>query len=273
VLHTVDAGPWEWGWDALVAIGTIGLALVTLLLAVATLYTARAAAQDVRANWRPLIVPDENLEIDWASNTRDLQLAIRNIGPGAAYNVEPALELANGDLVVPGPRFVPRTDQLINYAVVASQATLDVFFELIDEQPKRGRLIVGYSDLNGREYGSTISIDTARAHPDDQERPILRIASVTHTDNDKIAVPYEDPCNYGRRRTMRIALGRVRRALRMRAPIEVGSRCPRNHANTRARKLGRRGCSDRPGPRRGRDRRRTRYSRRCCGTRRSGAAR
>jgi hypothetical protein len=46
----MPADPWEWGWDALVAIGTLALAVVTVVLAWSTRRMARAAAQDVARN-------------------------------------------------------------------------------------------------------------------------------------------------------------------------------------------------------------------------------
>jgi hypothetical protein len=51
------ADPWEFGWDALVAIGTIGLAGVTGTLAYMTWRLARSTAAEARAQTRPVLIP------------------------------------------------------------------------------------------------------------------------------------------------------------------------------------------------------------------------
>lgn len=191
----VESGPWDLGWEALVALGTIGLAIFTALLAIATFQTAQVAARDVRATWRPVVVPGEDVEGVWASNTHDLQLALRNVGPGAAYGLEVALDTGDGSLR-PASRFVPGEVAPINYAVVPPGATLEVFFDHVEAEPMAGELTLGYSDLNGRQYGTTIKLLTATAYVSGREFTALMMAMVAHTDRNEIAVPYEDPRYY-----------------------------------------------------------------------------
>ncbi len=203
--------PWAWGWDSLVALGTIGLAVVTLLLAVATFITARAAAQEVRANWRPVIVPADDVELDWASDQDLLILGIRNIGEGGAYDVDAALEI--GGTYIPAELFVPGESNSINFTVVPPGDTLEVYFSDIKTKPHKGGLVIDYSDLNGHRYGSHIEIRETTAYRTSPEVAVLRMARVTHSEG-KVVVPYNDPWNYGRRRQVRMAFDRARRKLR-----------------------------------------------------------
>lgn len=62
-----EASAWAFGWEALVAIGTLGLGAATTWLAINTRSVARETrdlaiqtSADVQAQWRPLIVPDQN---------------------------------------------------------------------------------------------------------------------------------------------------------------------------------------------------------------------
>jgi positive regulator of sigma E activity len=48
---------WTLGWEALVAIGTLLLALVTFLLVRGTADLARSSEADIQAQWRPVILP------------------------------------------------------------------------------------------------------------------------------------------------------------------------------------------------------------------------
>jgi hypothetical protein len=88
------AEQWDWGWDALVALGTLALALATFALAIGTFLTARAAGQEVRAKWRPVIVPAADVEVDWIEDDELVVLAIRNIGVSARLGGEPGAELS-----------------------------------------------------------------------------------------------------------------------------------------------------------------------------------
>jgi hypothetical protein len=195
VQVAIESGAWSWGWDALVALGTIGLAIFTALLAVATFQTATTAARDVRATWRPVIVPGEDVEAVWITNTHELRLALRNVGPGAAYGLEVALDTGDGALR-PATRFAPGTVRPINFAVVPPGTTMDTIFDHIETEPTTGELTLGYSDLNGRRYGTTIKLRTATAYLPDGEFTALAMTTVAHTDNNEIAVPYEDPRSY-----------------------------------------------------------------------------
>ena len=102
-----DAGVWTFGWDALVAIGTIGLALVTGYLAWQTRGSVReirneAAAigrqvglerEQLVAMHRPLVYPHASTA--WvnklALGVPNPDILLRNTGSGPAYNIEGGL--------------------------------------------------------------------------------------------------------------------------------------------------------------------------------------
>ena len=52
------------GWDALVALGTLSLAAVTLALVVATRTLASRADAEVRAQWRPVLLARDRLILE-----------------------------------------------------------------------------------------------------------------------------------------------------------------------------------------------------------------
>jgi hypothetical protein len=83
---------WEFGWEALVAIGTLTLAFFTWRLARQTGDLARETANEVRSNARPVLVAaagtGARLEVGGPSD-RDygtLVIPVRNAGRGPALN-------------------------------------------------------------------------------------------------------------------------------------------------------------------------------------------
>lgn len=90
------ASPWTFGWEALVAIGTLSLAAATLLLAWLTRSVARASSADIAAQWRPLVVPGRNTEkFVYDAHVRKLAVPIRNDGRGPALFVRVLLDPEN----------------------------------------------------------------------------------------------------------------------------------------------------------------------------------
>jgi hypothetical protein len=95
------ADPWAVGWDALVAVGTLSLAVVTGILAFLTKRVAAetrdlaAATQaDVAAQFRPIVAPARlttgvGSPGAWAygNNDGDRFIGLTNIGHGPALNV------------------------------------------------------------------------------------------------------------------------------------------------------------------------------------------
>ena len=60
-----SVSPWSFGWDALVALGTLALAGSTIFLALRTAALARSTATDVAAQDRPVLVPAHELDLKY----------------------------------------------------------------------------------------------------------------------------------------------------------------------------------------------------------------
>lgn len=76
-----------YGWTALAAIGTLGLAAVTLSLVLATRRLAKFSATDVRSQWRPLLLVRG---AQYPSNR--VTMTVANIGRGPALDVRGELD-------------------------------------------------------------------------------------------------------------------------------------------------------------------------------------
>jgi hypothetical protein len=80
-------GDFTWGWDAFVAIGTLGLALATGSLAWSTKALALASRKEERAQWRPALVPTNPAPVDYDDASGFMSFEIRNVGRGPAFGV------------------------------------------------------------------------------------------------------------------------------------------------------------------------------------------
>jgi hypothetical protein len=94
-VHLLYASPWEFGWDALVAIGTLALASGTVFLAWTSSNLAQTSEADLRAQWRPvLLVPPvvesrDGTTIPGISYTAErLRVHVENVGRGPALYLE-----------------------------------------------------------------------------------------------------------------------------------------------------------------------------------------
>jgi hypothetical protein len=56
-VEVLAASSWDFGWEALVAVATLLLAAATFFLARRTATLAESSEAEVRAQWRPLILP------------------------------------------------------------------------------------------------------------------------------------------------------------------------------------------------------------------------
>jgi hypothetical protein len=86
-----EPSTWEFGWEALVALGTLGLALFTAYLAWTTRRLARTTGEDVRAGSRPVVIdvagdhPTTRTSV--GANFGELRVRVRNGGRGPALNI------------------------------------------------------------------------------------------------------------------------------------------------------------------------------------------
>ena len=153
---------WEFGWNALVAIGTLTLAVVTGWLALTTRRLARSSVAEARSQARPALIPGlgsrgsvvpnavtvERLE--YAAPQQRLFVNVRNSGRGPALFVRVALEPTGGS---------PSSGPL------AAMAPGDETQLVFDGQQERDRwqVLLDYRDLAGRTYSTAILIENTPA--------------------------------------------------------------------------------------------------------------
>jgi hypothetical protein len=105
LLHRI----FDWyGWSALVALGTLGLAFATFGVVRATKALADRAEAEVAAQWRPVLLVRDRLPADARQNEPEivyedgsLLLWVENVGRGPALNIQPWLE----DFPAPGAAY------------------------------------------------------------------------------------------------------------------------------------------------------------------------
>jgi hypothetical protein len=175
-IARMTASAWTFGWEALVAIGTLALAGVTLFLVLSTRRLAMQTALEVEAQWRPILVPREDTLRIWEADLTDdqqellqhigseqwvggdrfvdtaemqrrhMSVTLRNIGPG------PALEVVTSHLWAGQmPWWASSWDK----AVLATSQEHDVEmtgFPGVGD----GSFRVQYRDLAGRRYTTEI---------------------------------------------------------------------------------------------------------------------
>jgi hypothetical protein len=168
-----EASPWEWGWEAAVALGTIGLAVATLVLAGGTLWVARktrdvaaATNAEIVADWRPVLL-QEGCRLDdgrWLSGihaTREvLSLNFTNYGRGPALDV---IGVLDRDDVGPNPRrmsngVAPNGNVFVGWS--NPNGPLDIW-----EAERRETGYVSYGDLAGNGYRTRFIITVDERGP------------------------------------------------------------------------------------------------------------
>lgn len=150
--------PWRWGWDALVGIGTLGLAVFTASLAARTRSLANAAGEDSRAQWRPVLLPivsgpGTGQAVSYSQDARRMTVRIRNAGRGPALYVRTALELAGQDGAV-SPEGGP-------LGALAPGDERPLTFTLPVDVPSAAQLLLDYRDLADRQHATSVTITVA----------------------------------------------------------------------------------------------------------------
>ncbi|HKF83607.1 MAG TPA: hypothetical protein VKB23_11670 [Solirubrobacterales bacterium] len=187
-------GSFEWGWDALVAIGTIGLAVGTFMLAWTSRIAAKRAAEEVRSQWRPALVPGKHAEPSFKASELDeekflLIFEVRNVGRGAVYYIDAGLDL--GESVVPASLWSPGRAGAENLAILPVDDSIDLQFTHLDERPGPCKIILDYQDLNGRPYVTVVTLDLLPLW-DDQGTEVLRVEKVDLEDG-RERIPWKPP--------------------------------------------------------------------------------
>jgi hypothetical protein len=168
-LLAAEPSRWSFGWEALVAVGTLGLAVATVVLALLTRALARSGTAEVRAQWRPVLVlgvdpwssPAEmaaDVPSDMPTRTgRAVQVIVRparivlfvrvrNVGRGPALHVRAQLEpggLSPDDWA--RGALAPGDDQILR-------------FEVGKEAPPSIQLLLDYRDLSGRSHATSVTV-------------------------------------------------------------------------------------------------------------------
>jgi len=198
----MDGADFNWGWDAVIAIGTLALAAGTFLLALSTWRSARASAEDVRSQWRPAIAPGREADVKFEEDA--IWIRVRNVGRGAAYYVDAALGI--GDYYVPADEFGSGRKGIGNLAVLSPGEELGLSFGISDGRPASAEVLIDYADLNGRPYSTRIEIDQSIGPS------ALRMSKVELSDN-RERIPWKpwtwEPPTW--RAWLRSKLGRLKR--------------------------------------------------------------
>jgi hypothetical protein len=101
--------PWDFGWDALVAIGTLSLAAATFVLVMATYKVSKQGDREIRALSRPVVLLQELTDVRPESRTGRTRwpgirydgegrftITAKNHGPGPALNVMAWVQVGGG---------------------------------------------------------------------------------------------------------------------------------------------------------------------------------
>ena len=162
--------PWEFGWDALVAIGTLTLAGVTGILAAVTSRMASKTsdlatetAEDVRSGVRPVLIDaagraKPTLSMDGSVDVGTLTLSVGNAGRGPALNVYAYAFVASKAFAKRTPSVIvgnvepgePATIELREVPSVDTSESRESYLAL--------RVVCVYSDLAGRLYHTVIRL-------------------------------------------------------------------------------------------------------------------
>jgi hypothetical protein len=163
----VRASAWDFGWEALVAIGTLCLATGTFWLALTTSKLAQATAQEVQAQWRPALVPgirgtpgtpQATSPLAYDQENSRLYVSVRNAGRGPALFVRTLLHPENNSpdhwslgAISPGDEVQLRISGVYSF-----------------DAPKQ--LLLDYRHLSGRRYASALVLDVVKGQGGDMHR-------------------------------------------------------------------------------------------------------
>jgi hypothetical protein len=139
---------WALGWEALVAIGTLLLAVATFLLVLRTAALARSSDADIRAQWRPIILPAAYDAGDSALFYTDgvLYVGIKNAGRGPALYIRAQIEPDGvSPEIWPLGALAAGDKYELEFRIAKPDSAIQVLFD--------------YRDLAGRTYSTSITIE------------------------------------------------------------------------------------------------------------------
>jgi hypothetical protein len=148
------------------AVGTLLLAAATVVLAISTKKVADGTADELRAQWRPVLIPTgtrEDRTRPVGNGQPNLILRIRNSGRGPALFVRVQLD----------PQGVSPDDW--NRAAMADGGEAVLVFGQTSTLPPAMQLLLDYRDLGGRQYATSAVITV---NTDQNGNRILRFYDV-----------------------------------------------------------------------------------------------
>jgi hypothetical protein len=149
-VELLAANPWEFGWEALVAVGTLLLALATAYLALRTRTLAKASEADLRVQWRPVILPTSDSPstraISYDESEGSLRVRVRNAGRGPALYTRTHLE--------PGGI----SPEHWSLGALAAGDERELIFRTAKVNPPI-QLLFDYRDLADRTYSTSVTVD------------------------------------------------------------------------------------------------------------------
>jgi hypothetical protein len=164
----------EWGgWNALVALGTLALALATYGVIRATKALAERGDAEISAQWRPLLLVRERPPADQPGIVYEdgsLMLWIENVGRGPALDVQPWLD----DFPAPGPAYGVPVDVPPGrgggmgsrlHTVIAHGDLLAYRWTDLGEPREFLRGQFQYWDLSGGEHSTSFAFEVRESGP------------------------------------------------------------------------------------------------------------
>jgi hypothetical protein len=142
-------GSWTFGWTALAALGTLALAGATFFLALATRTLTNSTREDLRAQWRPALIPgrgDGAGSIAFEEGAGTMHAWIRNSGRGPASFVRVHLDPFGS------------SPENWDRAVLAAGDEVRLTFKSLPRIPDAMQILMDYRDLSGRNYSSSLVI-------------------------------------------------------------------------------------------------------------------
>ena len=143
------SSPWEFGWEALVAIATGVLALFTFVLALTTAFVSRATRDEAQAQTRPILLPVTmgSAEVCIRFSGPKITLAIANVGKGPAFAIRARLDPLE---------IAPET---WSHGILHERDTVELSFRDIEESRlPRYDLLIDYRDLAERDVSSRVVV-------------------------------------------------------------------------------------------------------------------
>jgi hypothetical protein len=164
----MDADPWLFGWDAILAIITGVLALATIVVAFVTRGVANATAAEVRAQNQPVLMPfayEPAEPIDFSSD--GIAIEVKNGGKGPAFEVT--------------ARLLPLALAPEEWSKgIMPQGAVEKLKFLLDEPDREERyeLLLDYSDLAERPHSTRLVIKRIARRENAEVRQVYAVQQV-----------------------------------------------------------------------------------------------